>query len=286
MEKNKQVRCVVFTLNNYTDKDVQDLIEYDYQYLCFGKEIGKKETPHLQGYIEFKKRKYFSALKKFNNRIHWEERRGSQLQAINYCKKDGLFEEHGEKKIQGKRTDLEYYKKLAEEEGMKKVVEEGNLQQIKVCELYLKYKETERHFKPEVIWIYGESGSGKSHKAEEEKDAYWKDKTKWWDGYDKHNTIIIDDFRYTDMKFDYLLRLLDRYPMRVEGKGTSRQMLSKKIIITSIFSPEETYDQYFRYNNDREPYKQLERKIDTTIHLSKQDSSRGNTNPTNKIEFI
>ena len=53
------------------------------------------------------------------------------------------------------------------------------------------------------------------------------------------------------MKFDYLLRLLDRYPMRVEGKGTSRQMLSKKIIITSIFSPEETYDQYFRYNNDR-----------------------------------
>lgn len=88
------------------------------------------------------------------------------------------------------------------------------------------------------------------------------------------------------MKFDYLLRLLNRYPMRVEGKGTSRQMLSKKIIITSIFSPEETYDQYFRYNNDREPYKQLERRIDTTIHLSKQDSSRGNTNPTNKIEFI
>lgn len=275
----QQVRCCVFTLNNYTENDMIQLNEWDYKYLIYGKEIGKtNKTPHLQGYIEFNNRKYFSTLKAFNPNIHWEKRLGSQLQAINYCKKEGNYVEYGDKKVQGKRNDISYYKELALKEGMKKVVEEGNFQEIRTCELYLKYKEEERNFKPEVIWIHGESGSGKSLKASEEKDAYWKDKSQWWDGYDKHNTIIMDDFRSSDMKFDYLLRLLDRYPMRVQVKGSSRQMLSKKIIITSIYSPEEIYSHYAQYNNNREPINQLLRRIDKTMKLE-QVRSRGNTIP-------
>ena len=282
---NKQVRCCVFTLNNYNESDIKQLTEWNYKYLIFGKEIGKNNnTPHLQGYIEFINRKYFTELKRFNPKIHWEKRLGSQLEAINYCKKEGDFYEFGDKKVQGKRNDISYFKELALKKGMKQVVEEGNFQEIRTCELYLKYKEEERNFKPEVIWIYGESGSGKSLKASKEKDAYWKDKSKWWDGYDKHNTIIIDDFRSSDMKFDYLLRLLDRYPMRVQVKGSSRQMLSKKIIITSIFSPKEIYEHYLQHNNQREPINQLLRRIDKIIELE-QDRSRGNTIPDFNVDY-
>ena len=41
---------------------------------------------------------------------------------------------------------------------------------------------------------------------------------------DKHETIIIDDFRASNLKFNYLLKLLDRYPMRIETEVCYRQL--------------------------------------------------------------
>ena len=272
---NRQVRCVVFTLNNYSEDEYNQLTKYEYKYLIIGKEEGKEKTPHLQGYIEFHNRKYFSTLKKLNNRIHWESRLGTQKQAIEYCKKEGDFQEFGDRRIQGQRNDLTYYKELALKEGMRKVVEEGNYQEIKTCEMYLKYKEEERHFKPEVIWIHGESEVGKSKLAATYENAYWKDDTKWWDGYDKHETVVIDDFTSSQMKFKPLLRLLDRYPLRVESKGATRQMLAKRIIITSIHDPLTIYSDYIKYNSLREPWKQLERRIDKIIHLTNDKQEVG-----------
>jgi hypothetical protein len=75
----------VFTLNNYTESNLDTLKNLG-KYIIFGKEIGEKCTPHLQGYIEFEKRITLGKLKKTDKRIHWEKRRGSQKQAINYCK--------------------------------------------------------------------------------------------------------------------------------------------------------------------------------------------------------
>lgn len=265
-----QLRCAVFTLNNYTEAEEEDLINYQYRYLIIGKEIGKNGTPHLQGYIEFESRKYFTTLKKFNPNIHWEKRMGSQLQAIEYCKKEGNFKEYGNRRIQGQRTDLQYFKELAMKEGMKAVVEEGNFQQIKTCELYLKYKEPVRDFKPEVIWIHGESETGKSEYANQFENAYWKDESKWWDGYDNHETIVIDDFDTSFMKFKPLLRLLDRYPLRVQTKGASRQMLAKRIVITSIHSPKDIHNAYLDYNSLREPYHQLHRRITKIIKTERK----------------
>jgi hypothetical protein len=75
---------------------------------------------------------------------------------------------------------------------------------------YLQPKECE---KPTVYWIDGETAVGKTKWPYEAfNDIYWKDKTKWWNGYDKQETILFDDFRPLQMKFSELLTVLDRYP--------------------------------------------------------------------------
>ena len=98
--------------------------------------------------------------------------------------------------------------------------------------MYLSALEEPRTWKTEVYWIYGASGSGKSRLIYElaQSDAYWKDDTKWWDGYDKHHTVVWDDFRGHCCHLTYLLKILDRYPLRVEQKGGYRQFLAKENI--------------------------------------------------------
>jgi hypothetical protein len=64
---------------------------------------------------------------------------------------------------------------------------------------------------------------------------------KWWDGYEQQPAVIIDDYRRDFSTFAELLRLLDRYPHRVEKKGASIQFNSSTIIITTPKPPEETW---------------------------------------------
>lgn len=259
-------RNVCFTLNNYTEEDKEKLRTWELiGYLIMGYEVGECGTPHIQGYIEFKTTVRFTALKKFNERIHWEARKGKQEQAIDYCKKDGNYEEIGVAKVnkQGTRNDITESLKTVSKHGMRKLMENPpNFQNIRICEKYLTYNEEKRTWKPMVYWIYGESGTGKSRHAFEAAgdDFYVKDCTKWWDGYDKHETVILDDFRAHQMRMTYLLRILDRYAMQVEVKGGYRQLLCKTIYITSIKHPRETY------NAEEEPIQQLLRRIDTIIH--------------------
>lgn len=104
-----------FTLNNYTDVEL-DLVRgleqhEDVTYLICGKERGDNETPHLQGYLELKRRFRIRQLKQLPGltRAHFEPRKGTQAQAADYCTKEGDFFEIGTKATvqQGKRSDLD-----------------------------------------------------------------------------------------------------------------------------------------------------------------------------------
>lgn len=91
---------------------------------------------------------------------------------------------------------------------------------------------------PVIQIFWGASGTGKTRKAiEENKDAYILTKARdgkdvWWQGYTGQKVVIIDEF-YGWIKYDFLLRMLDRYPLEVEFKGGSVQLAATKFIFTS-----------------------------------------------------
>jgi len=92
-----------------------------------------------------------------------------------------------------------------------------------------------------VFW--GRTGTGKSRRAWNEAglDAYCKDpRTKFWDGYQVEKNVVIDEFR-GGIDVAHLLRWLDRYPVRVEIKGSSRPLVATTIWITSNISPRQWY---------------------------------------------
>ena len=261
---------VCFTLNNYSEDDytaIHEKLEWDY--LIMGKEIGACGTPHIQGYGELISKKRLSTLKRFNEKVHWEKLKAKAVQAAEYCKKEGDFQEWGSLKVPEVKKDLKTWITYIKKNNMRTLMEDPpNISTIKVIEKYLTYCEPTRCEKPHVTWFWGSSGSGKSRKAAElaGPDVYWKDDSKWWDGYDGHQNIIIDDFRGSNMKFTYLLRLLDRYPMRVEVKGGYRQMRSLKIFITSIVHPESVYS----FQDSDEPIRQLIRRLDEIVNQNER----------------
>lgn len=92
--RNSSLRRVCFTLNNYTDDEYADFIDYmttkKYKYII-GKEIGQNGTPHLQGYIEFGTSLKFRTVKNILPRAHFEKCRGSRKDNLAYCMKDGQY---------------------------------------------------------------------------------------------------------------------------------------------------------------------------------------------------
>lgn len=93
----------------------------------------------------------------------------------------------------------------------------------------------------QVYW--GPTGVGKSRRAWEEAglDAYPKDpRTKFWDGYNGQQHVVIDEFR-GGIDISHILRWLDRYPTIVEVKGSSTVLKATHIWITTNLEPARWY---------------------------------------------
>jgi hypothetical protein len=94
------------------------------------------------------------------------------------------------------------------------------------------------------IFVYvGPTGTGKSHRAwsEASLNAFPKDpRTKFWDGYQGQEHVVMDEFRGA-IDISHMLRWLDKYPVIIEVKGSSTVLKAKKIWITSNLNPHEWY---------------------------------------------
>jgi len=105
------------------------------------------------------------------------------------------------------------------------------------------FYEEKRNWVMDVRIYYGPPGTGKTRSVYDEfglDDVYQKMVGKWWDGYKGEKVVIIDDFdpdNCFEIVYDFYLKLLDRYPMRIEYKGGSCQFRSKIIIFTSNVDP-------------------------------------------------
>ncbi|KAL5961047.1 Replication-associated protein [Taenia solium] len=103
----------------------------------------------------------------------------------------------------------------------------------------------DRDFKTEIYYYHGPPGVGKSRRAYEEAKAtgesiYYKPRGDWWDGYIQQPNVIIDD-HYGWLKYDELLKIMNRYPYRVPIKGSYEVFNSKRIWITSNIPIEQLY---------------------------------------------
>lgn len=117
-------------------------------------------------------------------------------------------------------------------------------------------------------WIYGETGSGKSHRVFQDYHPsthyLWRNDNGWWEGYTQQHYIIMNDYR-GEIKYNELLQLIDKYPYFVKRRGKEPlPFTSKHIFITSSLSPEKIY--HNRVEEDK--IEQLLRRINV-IHLQR-----------------
>jgi len=203
---------------------------------------------HYQGYVELETATRLNAVKTiFNDEtLHLEKRKGTQQQAIDYCKKDGVFTEHGTPAKQGKRTDL---KKIIDDN---KTIEDV---MDKEPQVYCQYRKglqdiyarkteiTIPEIRPVIVCVYwGVTGSGKTYKARTENPDYYqmrymnKGERAFFDGYRGQKTLIIDEF-YGQIPYPLLLQLLDVYKLQVDIKGGTTWAQWNKVVITSNAPP-------------------------------------------------
>lgn len=285
-----RARCWCFTLNNYEEKDEENLgdliVSGKADYVVWGREVGDNGTPHLQGYIEFKEGQKMQRVKTIlqNDRYHLEQRRGSQKQAVDYCKKDGDFEEFGVPKKASSGGDPDAKNKALR---YLELIKEGRLAEIAsdpdcTFNILKHVKEMaplveaprDRNLPMEVTWFYGPTGTGKTRRAYWEaekmgKPVYVKSSnSKWFDGYDGEEYVIFDDLRSSWFPYDMLLHLLDRYPYRVECKGGSRQWKALHIWVSSPYHPKEMYSTMQERDLDKDKIDQLLRRVTRVVHMS------------------
>lgn len=95
-----------FTINNYTEADVEAVKNVLCQRIVAGKEVGENGTPHIQGAVTFKRSYRRAAVGKLlGGRAHVEEMRG-KWEDQEYCQKDGDVIRCEQKSSQGERVDL------------------------------------------------------------------------------------------------------------------------------------------------------------------------------------
>lgn len=218
---------------------------------------------HLQGYVELTRAQRMSWL---HNNLHptmqLRKRYGSQEQAIDYCTKEdtrvagpwhfGTPYTRGDKVI---NKIVQMRDMIREGCNMRDLIEHmpvtlaRNLSFAKLC---FSYRKPTGNRDIAVFLLYGSTRTGKSRFVVEqyqEADLYiipFLERKTWFDGYDGEANVLIDDFS-GGMPRSQLLRVLDRYRLRVPNKGGFLWWGPIRIYITTNIHPRQWYRDWTLY---------------------------------------
>jgi hypothetical protein len=247
-------------------------LEYhNLRYIIYNYEIcPTSNKPHRQGYIELKTPLTIKSIQDnvFKGiRVHIEERRGTQEEAIAYCKKTESQQhgttpfEWGTRAEQGARTDLKPYDEACMHimEGIK-TPEEIAIDQPALYgrhyrafnQIHGVYQKMNTYKMRDVTVVVqcGDPGTGKTHNAIQEEEtagnkvytvrSLKKNEVPWFCGYNGEATILIEDFR-GDIPLPFFLNILEGRQLQLPMKGSHTYAAWTKVIINSNMDPATWY---------------------------------------------
>ncbi|MEM0173493.1 MAG: hypothetical protein QXI16_03185 [Sulfolobaceae archaeon] len=294
---NTRFRNFVFTWNYQEQPTKEEVIEkfsqLGYNYLIASIETAKTGQRHLQGYCELDNQMRFNTIKKALGGIHFEVRKGTQKQAIDYVVKLGttyddgstiesLYINEGEPKLQKEdtsRTDIEDFVyaiqegkndfELLTEYPRQFLLYQNKIQTIRNTMLEQKYARTFRELY--VEYIYGGAGTGKSkYVFDNYPDAYKVNSyhSGAFDGYRNEDVLVLEEFR-GNFPLSLLLQILDGYPLRLPARFNDKQACYTKVFIISNIALEEQYP-----NIDDKSLMALYRRINVIKYLDGKDHEK------------
>lgn len=256
-----------FTLNNYASLLDPSLWPHC-EYCVYQEEIGEAGTPHLQGYVVFTKKRTLATVKKLDGleRAHFETCRGTPQDNYRYCTKpdgrlggpyvwpDGASLPSG----QGARKDLgEIAKRIKDGASLKRIAEDHPSDFIRYHKgfqaLQTYTAPRRRHDQKTICFVFfGSGGAGKTtfarrlaHFLASEDGASGdvfslapvKGSGQYWDGYNQHDVVLIDEFKGNRMQPTEFNQLIDAGEHCVPVHGGQVQFNSKYVLITTNVHP-------------------------------------------------
>ncbi|CAI8055949.1 Replication-associated protein [Geodia barretti] len=241
-----------WTLNNPTDEEIsaiQSFSDPPVHYLTYGRETGDEGTPHLQGYLQFDKRKTFPFIKSlFPRRTHLEVQKArDNKQAREYCHKEdqepyekGDFKDNHPKGPSAAETRRKAYADIKRGKSLQEIIDD-NPEELSYIHQAARYAPA-RTLPAKVLYLHGKTGCGKTTSTLNvllKHDLQFFKKmpgTHWFDGYTGQPVMVLEEFQscFTLTKF---LSMCDPYPPQLEVKGGTMPNRSTHIIICSNSGP-------------------------------------------------
>lgn len=271
------------TVNNHPGRDAtvveleKIFASFKTRWMGYGFEVASTGTPHVHVILAFESAKtrvtVFNRFKKGGLKADCRTMRGTHQQAWNYLANNpdkpdpdvgemGEFPApaHRESAVQEakrkRKLDPEVENNMILHSDLCALVEDNTISAIKLKSYYEARMHYMRQQPPPVrenvngVWLYGPTGTGKSHAARfsyvlKDERVYAKSgATKWFDGYDNQEIVVLEDFDPTCVGKSTLSDLKnwsDKWPVLVEYKGGSVYLRHRLLIVTSNHSIEECF---------------------------------------------
>lgn len=129
-----------------------------------------------------------------------------------------------------------------------------------------------------IVWIYGETGAGKTTFAKATAKGYGlayamtSIGTNPFDDYLDEPCVIMDDLRPTDLRFNDLLGILDPYNFKhAAARYHNKALQTQLVIVTTTLSPERFATTCNGEELSAEDARQLYRRLNTVFEVTKQE---------------
>lgn len=240
------------------------------QYLAYGHEVcPDTNRPHMQAWAYATTPQRLSGWKKMFPGAHIEAMRGNFAENDAYCSKAGTLVELGDRPMEsGKKRTLhdliqEVTTGAREAKPLDLIVDDtehkdtfvqyhNGIKTLYTMTVTAKMRRIDKNVAPEVIYIYGPPGCGKSryvHEQEDYKvyDVSSEDKFKWKCGYAGEEAVAFQNVAPDDILPTRFLKDIDRYFITVPTKGSSVGWRPLRVYITSVY-PMETFAELAKFS--------------------------------------